>query len=367
VKPILTILIFTLLGCTEYPGTSYPPLTVETPSQFSITPTYCLIGDVITISDTGFGTSYRNLRVGFFGDVEVRPDSGNATTAYATVPFGAFSGYVTVTGQAYSDSLPITIYETYHPFSLDARWYNLPDPITAGNVTIVPFWDDTVHWNDWKVTIQGDTVVFDVLYFTDPHAMWHYTLQFQDNGPGSLPGFIGATLTWNPIQAGLLKIQDWNTSGIVSGRIYSYPETGFDGLGFWFDFSAIQPISFEPIHGCIGFEVPTAGTDVIRTDSVYQHYWDNYWAIQDGFGNKTPPPTVDFTQRMVLSVHYGSRDGCFSNVDVIDRIEQVDNVIRVTLARLPYLGECYAVIYPIQMVSIPNSSLDVTFVGEVPR
>ena len=241
-KLSLNILILALLGCSEYSGPDYPNPLEKPSSKFSITPSICLIGDVIAISDTGFGTSPFNLRVRFSGGVQVRIDSATTTTLYVAVPFGAFSGYVTVVGAAQEDSLPITVYEAYDPSALQMRWYNLENPIDSANVAIDAGWDGTKHWNDWGVTISGDTVSFEIRFIPIPHELAHYLVQFRDNGPDSLPTLISARFRHyfgiDTLESGILKIQNWNTSSVISGRFYAHNSTGYDRLGFWYDFSA---------------------------------------------------------------------------------------------------------------------------------
>jgi len=238
----LSILLLTLLGCSEYSGPDYPRVLVaKDSSQFSITPTYNVVGDVIMISDTGFGPSYPNMRIRFFGGVEIQPDGSESTHLFVTVPFGALSGYVTVTGDAYADSLPISILEFYDADTLQIRWYNLERPLTPSDGTITSRWDDTVYWNDWTVTRSGDTVTFDVNYWSYFDTYAGYTIRLKDAGPDSLPILIRAE--YRPriglivLQKGLLKIQDWDTSKVISGKFFSYQGSAYNKRGFWYDFS----------------------------------------------------------------------------------------------------------------------------------
>lgn len=128
-----------------------------------------------------------------------------------------------------------------------------------------------------------------------------------------------------------------------------------------------EPIAFESLPACRGFTISTAGADVIRADSVYQRYWRDYRGLSDGYGNKTPPPSIDFAEKMVLCVHYGTfYSGCSNYVEVVERVGRIGDTITVTVARLPDLGPCRMVVSPIQMVTIPQSSLKVVFAGEVP-
>jgi hypothetical protein len=127
-----------------------------------------------------------------------------------------------------------------------------------------------------------------------------------------------------------------------------------------------ESIAFETIS--IGFRIPTKGTAVIRSDSVWMAYWRDYWIIFDGYGRKTPPPTIDYSSQMVLAVFYGSGrySGCTSHVDVIDKVQKIRDTITVTIKPLPYLGACDMGVSPIQMVVVVQSPLPVKFIGAVP-
>ena len=115
------------------------------------------------------------------------------------------------------------------------------------------------------------------------------------------------------------------------------------------------------------FDVPRAGTEIIREDSTWLRYWRDYWGSTDSTG-KTSPPSIDFNQNMVVAVFYGrGYFGCHNYQNVIQGIWKSSESLTVKIGPLPSLGYCDAGIMPLQMVTIPKSNLQVLFVGDVPE
>ncbi|OGP12293.1 MAG: hypothetical protein A2055_00260 [Deltaproteobacteria bacterium GWA2_47_9] len=235
--PIL-LLICLSLSCQKYSGPSNPePLVPEKPMRLSVSPTYCVVGSVITLSDTGFYPYSFGDTLKFTGNVEILADSGSSTTLYARIPFGAFSGYLSVRAPNYQDSVQITVLESYDPKAFAMRWYNLDVPITSQDAVMRdPLFHAPYYWT---VTKQSDTVKFYV-EMSYPNGWDRITVLFQDNGPGNLPKLLlaewkGFPGYWIP-QPGLLKIQDWDTSSIVSAIFFTDKHNVFDNVALWHDF-----------------------------------------------------------------------------------------------------------------------------------
>ena len=65
---------------------------------------------------------------------------------------------------------------------------------------------------------------------------------------------------------------------------------------------------------------------------------------------------------MLIGVQWGGGySGCSSLVEAIESIGIHDQRIEVRVGPLPDLGECLAVVYPIQIVRIPRSDFHVVF------
>ena len=129
------------------------------------------------------------------------------------------------------------------------------------------------------------------------------------------------------------------------------------------------PIPYENIEEATLFRVPTAGTEVIQDSARWMNLWEHNWHVYDGQGDKTPPPDIDFEQKMVIAVFYGSGySGCENFVEAIETIIEISGKIEVRIGPLTRrdLGMCDAVINPLQMVEIERAGLPVIFEGDVP-
>lgn len=92
-----------------------------------------------------------------------------------------------------------------------------------------------------------------------------------------------------------------------------------------------------------------------------------YWNLFSGSGEKTPPPSVNFDEEMVIAVHWGEGySGCSNKVSAIDSIVKTRGSVEVIVSELPDLGPCDMIVYPIQMVRVPKTDLSVRFLGAPP-
>lgn len=126
-------------------------------------------------------------------------------------------------------------------------------------------------------------------------------------------------------------------------------------------------LSFETLDESQSFSVITAGTQVIRDEQAWTDLWELSWAIFNGQGEKTPPPSIDFANKMVIAVFWGGEySGCSNGVEAIKQVRIINQQIEVEIGPLPDLGPCDAIVYPVHMILLDRSNLQVTFVGEVP-
>ncbi len=129
------------------------------------------------------------------------------------------------------------------------------------------------------------------------------------------------------------------------------------------------PFPFENIEEARNFHIPFAGTEVIQESTRLAYLWEHYWFSRNGQGEKTPLPYIDFEQKMVLAIFYGTGySGCSNFVETIEAIIEISGNIEVRIGPLTNedLGACDAVIDPLQMVKIERSDLPVIFTGEIP-
>ena len=130
---------------------------------------------------------------------------------------------------------------------------------------------------------------------------------------------------------------------------------------------ALGVIAFEIIEEAGGFAVETPGTQVIRGEGAWTALWDTTWVNADANDDKTPPPAIDFSRKMVIAVYWGGGFlGCPGSVEAIETIVEREGEIIVVVGPLPDLGGCETFANPIQMVQIDQSDFPVVFEGEVP-
>ena len=128
-----------------------------------------------------------------------------------------------------------------------------------------------------------------------------------------------------------------------------------------------QSIDFENIAEARSFNVPQSGTTVIKSQKEWEVWWENYWNSYSEKKKKTPPPYIDFKNKMIIAVHWGEGfSGCSNLVNAIERIEKTEDSLMVVVGELPTLGPCDMLVYPLQIVKVPVMDLPVAFSGEVP-
>lgn len=125
-----------------------------------------------------------------------------------------------------------------------------------------------------------------------------------------------------------------------------------------------DPVSFSNVERVENLRVRISGTTVIRSRSD----WKTFWMKHEG---DVPIPTVDFNRQIVVGVFYGGslHGGCRSRVDVIRDVHQEGEILSVEVGKLPDLGPCRMIVYPIDVVTVnvsPSKALDVNFKGKVP-
>ncbi len=125
-------------------------------------------------------------------------------------------------------------------------------------------------------------------------------------------------------------------------------------------------IPFEPVLNFQLFAVPDAGTTVIRSESEWLEFCNNYWneAI------KAPIPYIDFSKKIVIGIFWGDNckySGCTNASPSIEFILKSPDRITVQLGPVADLGLCDMCVAPLYMVTIPRTELPVSFTGDLPK
>jgi hypothetical protein len=186
---------------------------------------------------TGSAFSYP----GAYGPIDVACESTGVLRA--VVPFGVTSGPITVLiGREVAVSSTFTATEFSDTLRLVVKRYDLAPGITASDSSII---DWQGHHCAWSAIQLGDTVHISRRYGTGEVIFEHH-FKFLSTGQSQLPRLLNAWRVMIPdypdpwvdtIRAGILKVQDWNTTGVMSGRFFGKPWfPGDDGIvTFWVD------------------------------------------------------------------------------------------------------------------------------------
>jgi len=150
----------------------------------------------------------------------------DAAMAVFNIPFGAKSGNL----EFFVDDEPITIKnfivtEDSPENQVLVKWYNLSDSITRQSSVTYSF-DGPISWQG---ELENDTLVISKEGLCGDECNFQYNLKLQLSGPGELPAFISFRHDKSDyfqeqenyiINSGLIKLQQFNSSGICSGKIY---------------------------------------------------------------------------------------------------------------------------------------------------
>ena len=200
------------------------------------------IGSTVVIRNFRFvaGVTYSVTFPGADGALSVDCDSAAVIRFF--VPFGAVSGPVTVgLGREKGVTGPFVVTEMSDQLGLTVSRYDITPPVTAKDSSVVNYRGDR---RAWSAVMRGDTVHLSlIVYQGEVSYEYHFLLR---NGPaGQLPHLMLAWTVMRPdypgvtidtLRAGLMKIQDWDTSGVMSGRFFGRPSARFllnGTVAFW--------------------------------------------------------------------------------------------------------------------------------------
>ncbi|MGD9487341.1 MAG: hypothetical protein AB7W47_04930 [Calditrichaceae bacterium] len=129
-------------------------------------------------------------------------------------------------------------------------------------------------------------------------------------------------------------------------------------------------VSFQDVEGYGTFFVKDPGIRVFKDSNDWIGFWDLYWNAFDGTGQKTPPPSIDFSNNMVIGVFWGDYckySGCGNESPSIENIYIYADTLFVPVGDLKPLGMCDACVSPLHMIMTERRDLPVQFTGNTPR
>ena len=105
-------------------------------------------------------------------------------------------------------------------------------------------------------------------------------------------------------------------------------------------------------------------TEVVRSREEMDALWMELYPGRDG--GPAIPVDFDFSERMLAMIFWGRTGGCSPYVEAVDRVTSGPGRIFVFVGPLPDLGLCRAIIFPVQVISLPQDERPVAFVGREP-
>jgi hypothetical protein len=233
------------IGCSDI-GSELLPVEEDTPpAVLTVQPISGRIGTAISLQGVKFLAGGR-YAVAFEGTgAIVLTDSSTATTICTFVPFGAISGRITVflPGGTIGQTGLFTVAEAVDQHNLSVVAYDIAPPLTPADSSEC-FCPGGPEWI-WHADLNGDTVHISLHFSYGDEMLYEYHLQLIDQGPDHLPRLLNVwtyTIPDHPgaradtLTAGVLKIQNWRTDGIMSGRFFGTPMVNipFNGtMKFW--------------------------------------------------------------------------------------------------------------------------------------
>jgi len=222
-----------IAGCSdrgaEIPSgeSPYEPFIQYTP--VTVVPDSGRIGATVAVTDSDFRPSYRYAVV-FRGTNEpllITCDS--SSTIHAFVPFSALTGPISVClpgGTWITQTFVVT--ESSDTTTLAVAPYDILPPVTSADASVT---DRMGFPRSWQASVSGDTVHLSRGYSTgDEYYEYHFVLIAR--GAQQLPRMAGAWIFVQPdypgswrdtIRTGVMKLQDWNPAGVISGRFFGRP------------------------------------------------------------------------------------------------------------------------------------------------
>lgn len=230
------VIIFVLclaVGCVEQPSNPVPAPTVT-----ELSPKSAYHSQTILVR----GSAFDDNVIVWFNGVLALPDSGTSSELWVRVPYPATTGPVSIrTSRGDSVTGPVFEVKDGCPFDVCIIPYSGQ---TLTQDQSIPLYAYSVV--DWTGRISSDTVELFQEYSIGDDTRITKVLRFDISGGNALPAFFSGCFIRREIDGtfpdtlrGLIQIQDWNPTGIVSGKVstpyYNHYHSWRDFV-FWYRF-----------------------------------------------------------------------------------------------------------------------------------
>jgi hypothetical protein len=207
------------------------------------TPASGKIGSEISIRHSSFVAS-GSYNVTFPGADDFIVGRSDSSGLKFIVPFGATAGPITVkVGDTTGVTQPFVVTEPSDTSRFTVLPYDVTPLVTPGSAAVVDFQGSP---RTWSADVRGDTIHLSLAYSAGESWKEAHLLLIHA-GSNQLPVLARAWTVMRPdypgivvdtIQAGILKVQDWDTSAVMSGKFFGRPSMRhfLNGtLTFWID------------------------------------------------------------------------------------------------------------------------------------
>lgn len=213
-------------------GTETMPLKPQ-PLVLTVEPDSGRIGSIVAIHSDRINVLTTYHTVGFPGaDDQLIPDSSSPSSIFTFVPFGARSGALSVfpwfSAELFGLTGKFSVTEAVDTLALTVARYDISAILTANDSSVI---DRMGIRRTWRADRQGNAIHISRGYSTG-EEYYEYHLVLIDQGTTQLPRPVALWTYVAPdypssrtdtIRVGILKIKEFNTSGIISGRFFGEP------------------------------------------------------------------------------------------------------------------------------------------------
>lgn len=123
------------------------------------------------------------------------------------------------------------------------------------------------------------------------------------------------------------------------------------------------PVEFATVRPCRELGVGTVDAALIDDEADWRAYWLNRRGER---ADTVALPAVDFSKRSVIILFWEPRSGCNGCVEAVERVEEKNGVVIVTVGDLPDPGPCRAFVQPHQVIAIPKTDGGLLLRGNFP-
>lgn len=136
----------------------------------------------------------------------------------------------------------------------------------------------------------------------------------------------------------------------------------------WGTGGSSEPLTFRSLDEAAYLSADSAGTVVFNDAASWRAFWREHgaWSDSTNTDSLAHAPAVDFSRRTAVGMFWSPRSGCDNLVEAVEEVVRTaPHVAEVEIGPLPDLGDCEALVYPVQVITFEKSRR-VDFSGMLP-